>query len=105
MTDRPEPQKKPRAGATTSDEPGVLGLERARAFAIAIAGSLVGDRCEDVVILEVAALTTVTSCIVIASGTSDEVTSSAGHPQSAPSDEPSGSSGTSSCEGSTGAAW
>lgn len=61
----------PRAGATVSDDPGILGLDESRAFAAALARSIIDDKCEHVVILDVAELTTVTSCIVIGSGTSD----------------------------------
>lgn len=60
-----------RPGATTSDQPAAFNREGARAFARSIARSLLDDRCEDVVILDVADHTTVTACIVIASGTSD----------------------------------
>lgn len=60
-----------RPGATTSDQPAAFDREGARAFAKSIARSLLDDRCEDVVILDVADQTTVTACIVIASGTSD----------------------------------
>lgn len=60
-----------RPGATTSDQPAAFDRDGARAFARAIARSLLDDRCEDVIILDVADQTTVTACIVIASGTSD----------------------------------
>ncbi len=60
-----------RSGATLSEQPGVLDRAGARSFAAALARSLVDDRCEDVVILDVSDLTTVTACLVVASGTSD----------------------------------
>lgn len=62
---------KARAGVTVSDDPGILDRDASRAFAQAIARSLLDDKCEDVIVLDVAELTTVTSCIVIGSGTSD----------------------------------
>lgn len=60
-----------RHGATVSDDPGILGIEDSRAFAAALARSVIDDKCEHVIILDVAQLTTVTSCIVIGTGTSD----------------------------------
>lgn len=62
---------KPRAGASASDQPGVLDREGARAFAAAIARSLIDDKCEHVEVLDIANLTTVTGCLVIGSGTSE----------------------------------
>lgn len=82
MTDGPKPTptnhaKKPRAGATSSDKQGVLGREAAHDLAKAIARSLLDDKCEHVVILDIADLTTVTTCLVIGSGTSDRQMQSA----------------------------
>lgn len=74
----PEPGQKPaRAGATTSDERGVLGRDSARALAAAFARSLIDDKCQDIIILDIADLTTVTSCLVIGTGTSDRQMQSA----------------------------
>ena len=53
-----------------SDAEGILEPEQARAFAQAIGTSLLGDKCEDVVILDVTRLSPVTGFIVIGSGTS-----------------------------------
>lgn len=72
----PESPRKP-TGATTSIEPGVLDHEASRAFAAALARSIIDDKCEHVVILDVARLTTVTTCIVIGTGTSDRQMKSA----------------------------
>ncbi len=57
-------------GATMSDAEGILNPDQARAFAQSIGTSLLGDRCEDVVILDVTKLSPVTGFIVIGSGTS-----------------------------------
>lgn len=69
MTDASEPTNRP--GASASPRPGVLDRDGARAFALDVAASLAADRCEDVTVLDVSNLTTVTACIVVASGTSD----------------------------------
>lgn len=53
-----------------SDAEGILNPEEARAFARAIGTSLLGDRCENVVILDVTKMSPVTGFIVIGSGTS-----------------------------------
>jgi ribosome-associated protein len=74
---RPNANPKPRAGASASDQKGILDREAARNFARQAARSLLDDRCEDVIILDVADLTTVTACIVIGSGTSDRQMQSA----------------------------
>lgn len=66
-----------RGGATTSGEPGVLDRASAHALAAAFARSLLDDKCEHVVILDIADLTTVTTCLVIGSGTSDRQMQSA----------------------------
>lgn len=74
MTQPPAPgslPRKPRHGATQAEQPGGLNRDAARRFALAAAHSLIGDKCEDVVVLDVADLTTVTACLVIATGTSD----------------------------------
>ncbi len=60
----------PRAGATISDGAKILNPESAKSFAIAIAGSLVDDKCTDVVVLDVQGISPVTGFIVIGSGTS-----------------------------------
>lgn len=65
------PARTPRPGASASDQPGVLDRDGARAFAAALARSLLDDKCEDVVVLDVGDLTTVTGCLVIGSGTSE----------------------------------
>jgi ribosome-associated protein len=65
------PSKPPRSGASASVKPGVLDREGARAFAAAAARSLIDDRCEDVLILDIADHSTVTGCIVIGTGTSE----------------------------------
>lgn len=61
----------PRSGASASAKPGVLDREGARAFAAAAARSLIDDRCEDVLILDISDHSTVTGCIVIGTGTSE----------------------------------
>lgn len=62
---------KPRPGASASDQPGVLDRDGARAFAAAVARSLIDDKCEHVEVLDIGDLTTVTGCLVIGSGTSE----------------------------------
>jgi len=58
------------AGTTMSDAQGILEVDQARAFAQAIGSSLLGDKCEDVVIMDVTKSSPVTGFIVIGSGTS-----------------------------------
>jgi len=58
------------AGTTMSDADGILEVEQARAFAQGIGSSLIGDKCDHVVILDVTKSSPVTGFIVIASGTS-----------------------------------
>lgn len=71
-SDAANPTGQPRrAGASASDRPGVLDREGAKAFAAALARSLMDDKCEDVRILDIGDLTTVTACLVIGTGTSD----------------------------------
>lgn len=69
--DSPVRRTKPRPGASASDQPGILDRDAARAFAQALARSLLDDKCSDVLILDIADLTTVTGCIVLGTGTSD----------------------------------
>ena len=59
-----------RAGATVSDGAKILDADNARAFSLAIAESLVDDKCTDVVVLDVRGVSPVTGFIVIGSGTS-----------------------------------
>jgi len=73
----PNPSDKSTTGATASTDPGVLDRESSRAFAAALARSVIDDKCEDVLILDVVDLTTITSCIVIGTGTSDRQMKSA----------------------------
>lgn len=63
--------KAPRSGASASVKPGVLDREGARAFAAAAARSLIDDRCEDVLILDISDRSTVTGCIIVGTGTSE----------------------------------
>lgn len=79
MTDpATDPARKPaRHGATLSTDPGMLDRESSRSFAAALARSLLDDKCEHVIVLDVVELTTVTSCIVIGTGTSDRQMKSA----------------------------
>ncbi len=65
------------AGATSSEDPGVLDRDASRAFAAALARSIIDDKCEHVIVLDVVEMTTVTSCIVIGTGTSDRQMKSA----------------------------
>lgn len=60
----------PRAGATVSDGARILDNETAERFALAIAESLVDDKCTDVVVIDVRGVSPVTGYIVIGSGTS-----------------------------------
>ncbi|MEQ9206770.1 MAG: ribosome silencing factor [Phycisphaerales bacterium] len=57
-------------GTTMSDAQGILEVDQARKFAQAIGSSLLGDKCEHVVILDVTKTSPVTGFIVIGSGTS-----------------------------------
>ena len=57
-------------GTTMSDAQGILEVDQARKFAQAIGSSLLGDKCEHVVILDVTKASPVTGFIVIGSGTS-----------------------------------
>lgn len=57
-------------GTTMSDAQGILEVDQARKFAQAIGSSLLGDKCEGVVILDVTKASPVTGFIVIGSGTS-----------------------------------
>ena len=68
LNDVPEPS--PRGGATMSTGAQILNPDMARAFALAIAESLVDDKCTDVTILDVQGISPVTGFIVIGSGTS-----------------------------------
>ncbi|MCC5821938.1 MAG: ribosome silencing factor [Phycisphaerales bacterium] len=71
-SDSPNPSNPSRrAGASASEQPGVLDRDGARSFAAALARSLLDDKCDDVRILDIADLTTVTACLVIGTGTSD----------------------------------
>lgn len=65
-TDRPSSG----AGTTASDAQGILNVDQAREFAQRIGTSLLGDRCEHVVIIDVTKTSPVTGFIVIGSGTS-----------------------------------
>lgn len=71
------PKNPPNTGTTASTDPGVLDREASRTFAAALARSIIDDKCEHVIILDVVDLTTVTSCIVIGTGTSDRQMKSA----------------------------
>lgn len=66
--DSPAPQNG--GGTTMSDAEGPLEVDQAREFAKRIGSSLLGDKCEDVVILDVTKASPVTGFIVIGSGTS-----------------------------------
>lgn len=55
-----------RTAARSTGDPAVT-----RAFAVEAAQSLMGDRCEDVIVLDVRELSPVTDYIVIGTGTSD----------------------------------
>lgn len=57
-------------GTTMSDAQGILEVEQAREFAQAIGTSLLGDKCENVIILDVTKTSPVTGFIVFGSGTS-----------------------------------
>jgi len=57
-------------GTTMSDAEGPLEVDQARDFAKSIGSSLLGDKCTDVVILDVTKASPVTGFIVIGSGTS-----------------------------------
>jgi len=57
-------------GTTMSDAEGILNVEQAQEFAKRIGSSLLGDKCEHVVILDVTKSSPVTGFIVIGSGTS-----------------------------------
>jgi len=57
-------------GTTMSDADGILEVEQAKEFAKRIGSSLLGDKCEHVVILDVTKTSPVTGFIVIGSGTS-----------------------------------
>ena len=59
-----------RPGTTLSKGEGLLEPEAARELARTIGTSLIADKCEDVVILDVSRLSPVTGYIVIGSGTS-----------------------------------
>jgi ribosome-associated protein len=57
-------------GTTLSDQQGILEVDQAREFAKAVGTSLLSDKCEHVVILDVHKTSPVTGFIVIGSGTS-----------------------------------
>lgn len=59
-----------RMGATLSDSEGILEQEQALALAKAMGTSLLEDKCEDVVILDVTRTSPVTGYLVVGSGTS-----------------------------------
>jgi len=59
-----------RAGATVSDGAQILDSKAAERFSLAIAESLVDDKCTDVVVIDVRGISPVTGYIVIGSGTS-----------------------------------
>jgi len=63
-------QPRSRAGTTISDGARILESEAAQSFALAIAESLVDDKCTDVVVIDVRGISPVTGYIVIGSGTS-----------------------------------
>ncbi len=64
------PSSSPRGGTTLSDADGILNVDEARKFAQGIAASLLGDKCDNILILDVTKLSPVTGFIVIGSGTS-----------------------------------
>lgn len=64
------PEETGRVGATMSNGSQILNGEAAKAFSLAIAESLVDDKCTDVTILDVRGVSPVTGFIVIGSGTS-----------------------------------
>ncbi len=73
-----QPKGKPKSRRVTSaeptnprDEPRRRALEAARAFAIEAARMLNDDRCEDVVVLEIATVSQLADFVVIGTGTSD----------------------------------